>query len=126
MSYLFKNKHDSNINSKYSNCELGDLVGDDVERIEYQNFYIDYHTEDFTKSQIEDFAQKCVKMNGIIIVDKPSGYTSRDIVNSIERFTNSKKVGHGGTLDPIATGVLVVAVGNGLKVLEFLSDTSLL
>ena len=59
-NYLFQNKQDVNINSKYSNCELGDLVGDDVERIEYQNFYIDYHAEDFTKSQIEEFAQKCV------------------------------------------------------------------
>ena len=61
-------------------------------------------------------------MNGIIIVDKPKGYTSRDVVNSIERLANTKKVGHGGTLDPIATGVLVVAIGNGLKVLEFLSE----
>lgn len=60
-------------------------------------------------------------MNGIIIVDKPKGYTSRDVVNSIERLANTKKVGHGGTLDPIATGVLVIALGNGLKVLEFLS-----
>lgn len=61
-------------------------------------------------------------MNGILIVDKPKGYTSRDVVNSIERLANTKKVGHGGTLDPIATGVLVVALGNGLKVLEFLSE----
>ena len=60
-------------------------------------------------------------MNGILIVDKPKGYTSRDVVNSIERLANTKKVGHGGTLDPIATGVLVIALGNGLKVLEFLS-----
>ena len=63
MSYLLKNKQNNNINSKYSNCELGDLVGDDVKRIKYQNFYIDYHTEDFTKLQIEDFAQKCVNDN---------------------------------------------------------------
>ncbi len=61
-------------------------------------------------------------MNGILIVDKPKGYTSRDVVNSIERLANTKKVGHGGTLDPIATGVLVVALGNGLKVLEYLSN----
>ena len=60
INYLFQNKQDVNLNSKYSNCELGDLVGDDVERIEYQKFYIDYHTQDFTKSQIEDFAKKCV------------------------------------------------------------------
>ena len=61
-------------------------------------------------------------MDGIIIVDKGKGYTSRDVVNSIESLLNTKKVGHGGTLDPIATGVLVVAVGNGLKILEFLSN----
>ena len=60
--------------------------------------------------------------NGIIIVDKGKGYTSRDVVNMIGNLLNTKKVGHGGTLDPIATGVLVIAVGNGLKVLEFLSN----
>ena len=60
-------------------------------------------------------------MDGIIIVDKGKGYTSRSVVNTIESLANTKKVGHGGTLDPIATGVLVIAVGNGLKVLEFLS-----
>lgn len=61
-------------------------------------------------------------MDGIIIVDKGKGYTSRDVVNTLGSFLNTKKIGHGGTLDPIATGVLVVAVGNGLKILEFLSD----
>ena len=57
---------------------------------------------------------------GFLIVDKPKGYTSRDIVNMIGRFLNTQKVGHGGTLDPIATGVLVVAVGDGLKILQFM------
>ena len=61
--YLFQNKQDTSINPKYLNCELGDLVGDDVERMEYQNFYIDYHTEDFTKSQVEAFGKKCVEDN---------------------------------------------------------------
>lgn len=59
---------------------------------------------------------------GILIIDKPEGYTSRDIVNIVGRFLNTPKVGHGGTLDPIATGVLVVAVGDGLKILEFLGN----
>lgn len=59
---------------------------------------------------------------GIIIIDKPEGYTSRDIVNIVERFLNTPKVGHNGTLDPIATGVLVVAVKDALKVLEFMNN----
>ena len=61
-------------------------------------------------------------MNGILIVDKPKDCTSRDVVNDIVKIAKTKKVGHAGTLDPIATGVLVVAIGNGLKVLEFLNN----
>ena len=56
--YFSQNSRD--VGSKYSNCELGGLVGDDVERITYQDFNIDYHTEDFKKSQIEDFAKICM------------------------------------------------------------------
>ncbi len=61
-------------------------------------------------------------MDGIFIIDKKEGYTSRDVVNMTERFLNTKKVGHAGTLDPIATGVLVIAVGTGLKILEFINE----
>ncbi len=61
-------------------------------------------------------------MNGILIVDKPEGCTSRDVVNKIIKLAKTKKVGHAGTLDPLATGVLVIALGNGLKVLEFLNN----
>ena len=61
---------------------------------------------------------------GILVVNKPKGYTSRDVVNMICRFLGTTKVGHCGTLDPIATGVLVIGVEDGLKVLEFMgSDT---
>ena len=60
ISYLHQNKSDNAVNSKYLNCELGDLVGEDVERIVYKNFNIDYHTEDFTKSQVENFARECI------------------------------------------------------------------
>ena len=59
-------------------------------------------------------------MNGILVVDKPANCTSRDVVNQIVKLAKTKKVGHAGTLDPIATGVLVIAIGTGLKVLEFL------
>ena len=61
-------------------------------------------------------------MNGILVVDKPKGYTSRDIVNLVSKKFNTKKVGHTGTLDPIATGVLVIPIGNALKVSELLTS----
>lgn len=60
-------------------------------------------------------------MNGILVVNKPYGYTSRDIVNIISKKFNTRKVGHTGTLDPIATGVLVIPIGNALKVAELLT-----
>ena len=60
-------------------------------------------------------------MNGILIVNKPYGYTSRDIVNIVSKTFNTKKIGHTGTLDPIATGVLVLPIGNALKVAELLT-----
>ena len=61
-------------------------------------------------------------MNGLLIIDKPQGYTSRDVVNVIGSLLNTRKIGHAGTLDPIATGVLVIAVGNALKILEFINE----
>ena len=57
-------------------------------------------------------------MNGVIIVDKPSGVTSRDVVNVICKKFNTKKVGHTGTLDPIATGVLAICIGKATKLVE--------
>ena len=59
--YLFSNRQ--YVSSKYSNCELGDLVGDDVERIKYKNFNVDYHSKDFSKTQAENFAQECINDN---------------------------------------------------------------
>lgn len=61
-------------------------------------------------------------MNGILIVNKPKNYTSRDIVNIISKKLNTKKVGHTGTLDPIAEGVLVVHIGRALKISELLTS----
>lgn len=54
-------------------------------------------------------------MNGILIIDKPKGITSHDVVNIARRVFNTKKVGHAGTLDPIATGVLVILIGDATK-----------
>lgn len=54
--------------------------------------------------------------DGILLVDKPSGPTSHDIVDQIRRHFRFKKVGHGGTLDPAATGLLVILLGRGTKI----------
>ena len=61
-------------------------------------------------------------MNGILVINKPINYTSRDVVNKIGGILKTKKVGHTGTLDPIATGVLVVCVGNTTKLCELLTS----
>lgn len=60
-------------------------------------------------------------MDGILVVNKEKGYTSRDVVNIVSKIFNTTKVGHTGTLDPIATGVLVLALGKALKVVDNLS-----
>lgn len=60
-------------------------------------------------------------MDGILVINKEKGYTSRDVVNVISKVFNTTKVGHTGTLDPLATGVLVLALGKALKVVDSLS-----
>ena len=60
---------------------------------------------------------------GVLIINKPQGPTSHDIVNRVRRLYSTKKVGHTGTLDPMATGVLVVLIGRAAKACEYsLSD----
>lgn len=61
-------------------------------------------------------------MNGILIIDKPKDITSRDVVNNVVKKFNTKKVGHTGTLDPIATGVLVICVGSATKLVDELTS----
>ena len=61
-------------------------------------------------------------MNGVIVINKEKGYTSRDVVNVVGKYFNTKKVGHTGTLDPLATGVLVLCIGSGLKLVEMLME----
>ena len=58
-------------------------------------------------------------MDGVIVIDKPSGWTSHDVVNRMRRLANTKKVGHLGTLDPFATGVLPVVVGKATRLSQF-------
>lgn len=62
------------------------------------------------------------RLHGIIVIDKPAGWTSHDVVARIRRLTGERRVGHAGTLDPAATGVLPVLVGDATRVVEFLSD----
>jgi tRNA pseudouridine55 synthase len=59
-------------------------------------------------------------MNGILIIDKPSGVTSHDVVNRVRRLTRLRRIGHAGTLDPFATGVLVLMLGRATRLSQFL------
>ena len=58
-------------------------------------------------------------MDGIVIVDKPQGWTSQDVTARLRRVFNTRRIGHGGTLDPMATGVLPVFVGRATRGVEF-------
>ena len=58
-------------------------------------------------------------MNGIVIIDKPAGWTSQDVVSKLRGVLHTKRIGHGGTLDPMATGVLPVFVGRATRGVEF-------
>ena len=62
-------------------------------------------------------------MDGILVINKPAGMTSHDVINKLRRKKKKKKFGHTGTLDPDATGVLVVLCGKACKALQFLNDT---
>ena len=58
-------------------------------------------------------------MNGIVIIDKPAGWTSQDVVSKLRGVLRTRRIGHGGTLDPMATGVLPVFVGRATRGVEF-------
>lgn len=59
-------------------------------------------------------------MHGLLLIDKPAGMSSHDVVRQLRRICRTRKVGHAGTLDPLATGVLPVAINDGTKILQFL------
>ena len=61
--------------------------------------------------------------DGVVIVDKPAGWTSHDVVARVRRLAGTRRVGHAGTLDPMATGVLVVGVGKATRLLGYLALT---
>lgn len=60
-------------------------------------------------------------MNGVIVVNKEKGMTSFDVVHEIKKIFHTKKVGHTGTLDPLAEGVLIICIGNATKIVELLT-----
>lgn len=62
--------------------------------------------------------------DGFLVVDKPGGMTSHDVVSVARRALGTRKVGHAGTLDPMATGVLVLGFGNGTRLLQYITDGS--
>ena len=61
--------------------------------------------------------------DGLLVVDKPAGWTSHDVVGRVRRLAHTRKVGHAGTLDPMATGVLVLGIGRATRLLGHLSLT---
>src|SRR5690348_9138667 len=58
-------------------------------------------------------------MNGLVLIDKPAGCTSHDVVNRWRKLANTKRVGHLGTLDPMATGLLVLMTGTATRLAQF-------
>lgn len=64
------------------------------------------------------------RRHGYIVIDKPGGWTSHDVVGRVRRIVGERRVGHAGTLDPAAVGVLPVAVGDATRTIEYLSDAS--
>jgi tRNA pseudouridine55 synthase len=62
-----------------------------------------------------------VTTDGLVVVDKPAGMTSHDVVARVRRLAGARRVGHGGTLDPMATGVLVVGVGRATRLLTYVT-----
>ena len=60
-------------------------------------------------------------MNGVLVIDKPQGPTSHDVVAKVRRALKIEKVGHTGTLDPMATGVLPLVLGRGTKLAQYLT-----
>lgn len=61
-------------------------------------------------------------MNGLLLIDKPSGMTSHDVVSRVRRILNTKEVGHSGTLDPLATGLMVLLIGEATKLSSYVTE----
>jgi tRNA pseudouridine55 synthase len=71
----------------------------------------------------DEVAQGGAATDGLVVVDKPAGWTSHDVVARLRRIYGQRRVGHAGTLDPDATGVLLVGLGRATRLLRFLTET---
>jgi len=72
----------------------------------------------------DDAAGQGGPTDGLVVVDKPAGWTSHDVVSRLRRIYGQRRVGHAGTLDPDATGVLLVGLGRATRLLRFLTETA--
>ena len=98
--------HSTGLRIRLSRCGNAGTCRRDVEdAVPYNSTWNSYKT-------------RCI-MNGIVIVDKPQGWTSQDVTARLRRVFNTRRIGHGGTLDPMATGVLPVFVGRATRGVEF-------
>jgi tRNA pseudouridine55 synthase len=60
-------------------------------------------------------------LHGILLIDKPAGWTSHDVVAKVRRMTGQRRIGHTGTLDPAATGLLVLCLGHATRLVEYIT-----
>ena len=72
----------------------------------------------------DDCTTRMSKPNGVVLVDKPAGWTSHDVVAKLRGILKERRIGHAGTLDPMATGLLVIAVGPCTRLLQFATATT--
>jgi tRNA pseudouridine55 synthase len=68
--------------------------------------------------------RKPAQVHGLLVIDKPAGWTSRDVVNKVSGLLGEKRVGHAGTLDPMATGILLIAFGEATKGVRWWQDAA--
>ena len=75
------------------------------------------------QSPIDVWQSRMAGMDGVLIIDKSAGMTSHDVVALVRKVTGHRRVGHTGTLDPLATGVMVVCLGQATRIVEYLTAT---
>ncbi|MBO5138913.1 MAG: tRNA pseudouridine(55) synthase TruB [Bacilli bacterium] len=99
-------------------CKYGFIVRDNSNNCGFYIRYVGYSTANIIYQNGMSFEEYINKysLSGVLVINKPSGITSRDVVNYVSRVLDTKKVGHTGTLDPLASGVLVLTVGCATKV----------
>src|SRR5262249_50716893 len=74
-----------------------------------------------TKSNPQSAIRDPQSQDGVLVIDKPEGLTSHDVVARVRKLLGTRRVGHAGTLDPFATGVLVVCVNRATRLVQFLT-----